>query len=119
MINLARQLHGGTGADRDTDTHEFLAQRQALYHAAHETVDPDGDASRRNLVQSTPSFKAMLALTAAQPEGLTPREIVFLAEYPETNAAATRIDMIRPKAPGDWYWLDAEPGSTAGSPANA
>ena len=26
-------------------------------------------------------FKAMLALTAAQPEGLTPREIAFLADY--------------------------------------
>jgi hypothetical protein len=29
----------------------------------------------------------MLALTAAHPEGLTPREIVFLAEYLETHGA--------------------------------
>ncbi len=77
---------------------------QALYHNAHESVDPTGTLPVEiNAVDSL--LKAMLALTATQPEGLTPREIVFLAEYLESRASLVRIDPIAPQAAGDWYWM--------------
>ena len=79
---------------------------QALYHCAHESVDPTATLPVE-IGAIDARFKTMLALTAAQPEGLAPREIVFLAEYLETHAALTRIDTICPEIPGDWFWVDA------------
>jgi len=84
----------------------FWRKAQALYHRAHESVDPTATVPAEMSAIDT-RFKAMLALTAAQPEGLAPREIAFLADYLETHAAVTRIDMICPEAAGDWFWLDA------------
>ena len=84
----------------------FWRNAQALYHAAHESIDPSATLPAEiNAIDIR--FKTMLALTAAQPEGLTPREIVFLAEYLESHAALVRIDIIAPETPGDWFWLDA------------
>jgi hypothetical protein len=84
----------------------FWRNAQALYHRAHGSVDPTSTLPAE-MSAIDARFKAMLALTAAQPEGLAPREIAFLADYLETHAAATRIDMIRPETAGDWFWLDA------------
>jgi hypothetical protein len=84
----------------------FWRNAQALYHRAHESVDPTATLPAE-MSAIDGSFKAMLALTAAQPEGLAPREIAFLADYLETHASATRIDMIHPESAGDWFWLDA------------
>lgn len=77
---------------------------QALYHYAHESIDPMATLPVE-VTAIDSRLKAMLALTAAQPEGLTPREIVFLAEYLETHGAEVRLDPIAPEVPGDWYWL--------------
>ena len=77
---------------------------QALYHSAHDSVDPTATLPAEiNAIDSR--FKTMLALTAAQPEGITPREIVFLAEYLENHASLVRIDPIAPESAGDWFWL--------------
>jgi hypothetical protein len=77
---------------------------QALHHYAHDSVDPTATLPAEiNAIDSR--FKTMLALTAAQPEGLTPREIVFLSEYLEAHAALVRIDPIAPETAGDWFWL--------------
>jgi hypothetical protein len=105
MINLSRQLLATLLIAIPTPIN-FWRNAQALYHAAHETVDPTATLPAE-ISAIDARFKAMLALTAAQPEGLTPRETAFLADYLETNAAATRIDMIRPEGAGDWFWLDA------------
>lgn len=76
----------------------------ALYRYTHESVDPTATLPAEiNAIDNR--FKTMLAMTAAQPEGLTPREIIFLTEYLETNAAQVRIDPIAPEAAGDWFWL--------------
>lgn len=105
MINLSRQFVATLLIAIPTPMN-FWRNAQALYHAAHESVDPTATLPAEISAIDT-LFKAMLALTAAQPEGLTPREIAFLGDYLETHAAATRIDMIRPEGSGDWFWLDA------------
>lgn len=84
----------------------FWRNTQALYHRAHDSIDPTATLPVE-MGAIDAHFKAMLALTAAQPEGLTPREIVFLAEYLATHAVLTRIDTIPPETAGDWFWLDA------------
>jgi len=84
----------------------FWRNAHALYHRANELVDPTSTLPVE-ISAINARFKAMLALAAAQPEGLAPREIVFLAEYLEAHAALTRIDTICPESPGDWFWLDA------------
>ncbi|MDK9704048.1 MAG: hypothetical protein OEL20_13005 [Sulfuritalea sp.] len=105
MFNLSRQLLAilltATPAPMG-----FWRNAQALYHRAHESVDPTATLPAE-MGAIDARFKTMLALTAAQPEGLAPREIAFLAEYLDANAGAVRIDMIRPEKAGDWYWLNA------------
>lgn len=105
MGNLSRQLIATTLIATPTPIN-FWRNALALYHGAHESVDPTATLPAE-ISAIDARFKAMLALAAAQPEGLAPREIAFLADYLETHAAVTRIDMICPEATGDWFWLDA------------
>lgn len=105
VINLSRQLVATLLIAIPTPLN-FWRNAQALYHGAHESVDPTATLPAE-MSAIDAHFKAMLALTAAQPEGLTPREIAFLADYLKIHAMATRIDTIRPEGSGDWFWLDA------------
>ncbi|MCK9381728.1 MAG: hypothetical protein M0P95_11795 [Sulfuritalea sp.] len=105
IFNLSRQLIASSLAATPTPT-TFWRNAQALYHGAHESVDPTATLPAE-MSAFDARFKAMLALTAAQPEGLAPREIAFLADYLETHATVVRIDPIRPEVAGDWFWLDA------------
>ena len=84
----------------------FWRNAQALYHCARNSVDPAATVPAEvSAIEA--KFKAILALAAAQPEGLTPREIVFLADYLEPHAASAQIDLITPEGLDDWFWLDA------------
>lgn len=76
----------------------------ALYRSAHESVDPTATLPAE-ITAIDNRFKTMLAMVATQPEGLTPREIVFLAEYLETRANLVHIDPIAPGTSSDWFWL--------------
>ncbi|KAF0167087.1 MAG: hypothetical protein FD157_249 [Rhodocyclaceae bacterium] len=105
IFNLSRQLVATLLTATPTPM-GFWRNAQALYHSARESVDPTATLPAE-MSAIDARFKAMLALTAAQPEGLAPREIAFLADYLESNAAATRIDMICPETGGDWLWLNA------------
>jgi hypothetical protein len=105
IFNLSRQFIASLLIAIPTPMN-FWRNAQALYHRAHESVDPTSTLPAE-MSAIDARFKAMLALTAAQPEGLAPREIAFLADYLEIHAAVARIDMIRPESTGDWFWLDA------------
>ena len=105
IFNLSRQFIATLLTAIPTPIN-FWRNAQALYHRAHESADPTATLPAEMSLIDT-RFKAMLALTTAQPEGLSPREIAFLADYLETHATATRIDMIRPEAAEDWFWLEA------------
>ncbi len=84
----------------------FWRNIQAIYHCARNSVDPTATVPVEvNAVDA--QFKAILALAAAQPEGLTPREIAFLADYLESHATSIQIDLIPPDEFEDWFWLDA------------
>lgn len=85
---------------------EFWRKLQKTYHLAHGSTDPTSTLPAEIGVIDA-RFKVILTLTAAQPEGLAPREIVFLAEYLESHATLTRVDVIAPEANADWFWLDA------------
>ncbi|MCF8150144.1 MAG: hypothetical protein K9K30_16415 [Burkholderiaceae bacterium] len=84
----------------------FWRNFQALYHCARGSVDPTSTLPAEMSAIDT-RFKSVLALSAAQPEGLTPRETIFLAEYLESQSAATQIDIIPPDEAADWLWLGA------------
>ncbi len=105
IFNLSRQFNAILLTAIPTPM-SFWRNAQALYDRAHQSVDLTATLPAE-IGAIDARFKAMLALTAAQPEGFAPREIAFLAHYLETHAAVTRIDMIRPEAAGDWFWLDA------------
>lgn len=105
MFNLSRQLIA-TALVANPMPIGFWHNVQNLFHLAHESVDPTSTLPMEiNAIDAR--FKLILTLTAAQPEGLAPREIVFLTEYLEAHAALTRVDTIAPETGGDWFWLDA------------
>lgn len=105
IFNLSRQFIASLLIAAPTPI-GFWRNAQALYHCAHQSVDPASTLPVEiNAIDAR--FKAMLALTAAQPDGLTPREIAFLADYLATHAIAARVDSIPPEEAGDWFWLDA------------
>jgi len=106
MFNLSRQFIA-TVLVANPMPIGFWRNVQNLFHLARESVDPTSTLPAEiNAIDAR--FKLILTLTAAQPEGLTPREIVFLAEYLEAHAGLTRIDTIAPETSGDWFWLDAK-----------
>ena len=105
ILNLSRQFIVTSLTAIPTPIN-FWRNAQALYHLAHESVDPTATLPVE-MSAIDGRFKAMLALGAAQPEGLAPRETAFLAEYIQAHAAVTQIDPIRPDQAGDWFWLDA------------
>ena len=105
MFNLSRQFIATQLAATPTPMN-LWRNAQALYHLAHDAVDPEATLPvELNAIDVR--LKAMLALTAAQPECLAPREIAFLGDYLEAHAAHVRIDPLRPTDAADWYWLDA------------
>lgn len=106
MLNLSRQFIAIQLIAAPTAV-SFWHSALALYRLAHESVDPTATLPAE-ISAIEARFKAVLALIAAQPEGLAPREIAFLADYLETHGALTRIDMMRPESHGDWFWLDAD-----------
>jgi hypothetical protein len=93
-------------ADCDSDAHELLAQRPGALSRSPRGSRPDGDAAGRNKCDRRP-FQGHAGAYRSPARRTAPREIAFLADYLETNATATRIDMIRPEGAGDWFWLDA------------
>lgn len=105
ILNLSRQFIV-TSLTAISAPINFWRNAQALYHLAHESVDPT-ETLPVEMSAIDGRFKAMLALGAAQPEGLAPREIAFLAEYIEAHASVTQIDAIRPDHAEAWFWLDA------------
>ena len=105
IFNLSRQFIATSLIANPTPIN-FWRNVQALYHSAHEAVDPTATLPVE-IGAIDARFKAILALSMAQPDGLAPREIAFLADYLETHAAATRIDSLPPEAAGDWFWLEA------------
>ncbi len=56
------------------------------------------------------TMKAMLALAAAQPEGFSPREGAFLADYLRVHAAAVDIRDATHSADANDYWIDPAHG---------
>lgn len=105
IFNLSRQFNAILLTAIPTPM-SFWRNAHALYDRAHQSVDATATLPAE-ISAVDARFKAMLALTTAQPEGFAPREIAFLADYLETHAAVIRIDMIRPESAGDWFWLDA------------
>ncbi len=105
IYNLSRQFLATLLIATPTPL-SFWRNVQTLYHGAHQSVDPTATLPAE-ISAINVRFKAMLALIAAQPEGLAPREIAFLAEYLEAHAIVARIDINRPEVPGEWFWLDA------------
>lgn len=84
----------------------FWRNIQAIYHCARNSIDPTATMPVE-VSAIDAQFKTILGLAAAQPEGLTPREIAFLADYLETHATSIQIDLIPPENSEDWFWLDA------------
>jgi hypothetical protein len=85
---------------------ELWAQAQsfhALLAAGPNIGNPEALEAERHI-------KAMLALCAAQPEGLSPRETAFLAEYLRGCAAAVEISPAGETLGVHAYWLDEARG---------
>ena len=77
---------------------------QSLYYLTRLAFSPDQTLPGTTALVDK-LMKEMLALAAAQPEGLTPREIGFLVRYLARYAAAVEISPQLPAVADDWFWL--------------
>lgn len=105
LANLAQQLEVAqlVSSPGSPDIwKQLLAFQRLLPHA--------GEAPAADIAEAELHMKAMLALCAAQPESLSPRETAFLAEYLRGCASVVEI-LGADAAPGpDAYWLDEAQG---------
>lgn len=76
----------------------------------HALLVAGADAGSAEAAAAERHMKAMLALCAAQPEGLSPRETAFLAEYLRGCAAAVEISPAGETLGVHAYWLDNSRG---------
>jgi hypothetical protein len=70
-----------------------------LWQAAQKVYELTSSSSQRN-------FKVMLALSAAQPEAMTGRQIDFLVSFLNRYGKAIDISDEAPTDSTSWYWLD-------------
>ena len=77
---------------------------QTLYYLIRQSFSP-AETLPGNSALADKLVKEMLALAAAQAEGLTPRETGFLIRYLARYAAAVDIAERLPDSASDWFWL--------------
>lgn len=82
---------------------DLWKQAQAFHRLLPDTVSQDATEAELHL-------KAMLALCAAQPESLSPRENAFLADYLRSCASTVEIRPADAPLGADAYWLDETHG---------
>lgn len=80
---------------------DFWGQAQAFHRMIHDAAEAE---------EATRHMKALLAFAAAQPEGFSPREVAFLAEYLRRQGGAVEILAAADAGAADVYWLDAVHG---------
>jgi len=84
---------------------DFWSRAQTFYRLIPTGLPPD-TAPPPAVAEAELHMKGMLALAAAQPEGFSPREAAFLAEYLRNCAAALEILPAAAASAADGYWLD-------------
>lgn len=77
---------------------------QTLHYLMRQSFSPD-ETLPATTALADKLVKQMLALAAAQPDGLTPRETSFLIRYLGRYAAAVDISGQLPESTSDWFWL--------------
>lgn len=88
---------------------DFWRCAQALYGLIRTGLPTDGLAAPE-VVEAERSMKVILALATAQPEGFSPRETCFLADYLRQQASALEIGREDRLPAEDAYWLDEARG---------
>lgn len=75
----------------------------ALFQSVRAAAQAD-DAAAPEAEEAERTLKVMLALSAAQPENFSPREVAFLAEYLRIQAPS--VDLGIGRSANDGFWLD-------------
>lgn len=88
---------------------DFWRCAQALYGLIR-TGLPTDDQTVPEVAEAERSMKVILALATAQPEGFSPRETSFLADYLRQQATALEIGREDRLPAEDEYWLDEARG---------
>lgn len=101
MANLAQKFEVAQLVSAPVPV-ELWKQAQAFYRLI---PGPSQEATDAEL-----HLKAMLALCAAQPESLSPRENAFLADYLRGCAATVEVRPADAPLGADAYWLDETHG---------
>lgn len=107
LANLAQQFEVAQliSAPAPADFWECVLRFHGLIRA-----DTPSPAEADEADEAMRRMKALLALAAAQPEGFSPRETAFLAEYLRSQAMAVEIGPAADGRVADDYWLDATQG---------
>ena len=91
--------------------YDFWQRAHAFYRAGQAEASPD--ARPGSVPEGTlTAYKYILAFAAAQPEGLTGREICWVAEYLASTATSSRVSQTSPREDElGWFWIDPDQGN--------
>lgn len=103
MQNLARQFEVSLLVAAPVPP-GMWARAQTLYYLMRHSFTLD-ETLPGTTALADKLLKEMLALAAAQPEGLTPRETSFLMCYLARYAVAVDISAKMPEHGDEWFWL--------------
>ena len=85
---------------------DMWARAQQAFQLRHPVSQIDPELPPENSPADR-TLKGMLALAAAQPESMAPRESAFLARFLKRYGAAVEISPARPAVrPEEWLWLE-------------
>ncbi|MBL8490593.1 MAG: hypothetical protein JNM82_07430 [Rhodocyclaceae bacterium] len=85
---------------------DMWALTQQAFHLRHPVASVDQDLPVENSAADR-VVKGMLALAAAQPESMAPREAAFLARFLRRYGPAVEISHLRPSGRHEeWFWLE-------------
>lgn len=80
----------------------------ALARSARANYDPAATIIPGLSLDAEKTYKGLLALAAAQPEGFSPEEIALASEYlGQFSATVSLLPSPPPEEEGLWYWMDS------------
>ena len=86
---------------------DLWRRAHALAKSARTHFEPTATVIPGLSLDAEKTYKGLLALAAAQPEGFSPKEIALASEYLAQFSAAVNLLPSSPPEEGSWYWVDS------------
>jgi hypothetical protein len=85
---------------------DLWRRAHALAKSARDHFEPSTTVINGITLDAEKTYKGLLALAAAQPEGFSPGEVALVSDYLAQYSATVNLQSAPPGDEGVWYWVD-------------